>query len=77
RLLLRINKNQTSNGILNHLQDVLVSEDERHCPVFVQYETDESVAQIRLGERCAAPVADDSLKQLQELLGKEHVKMCY
>ena len=77
RLQLSVNQSQTSNGLVEHLGELLPQETEASCPVFIRYETDKASAQIRLGESVNAPLSDDALQALKKELGDKGVRVCY
>ncbi len=82
RLTLSVDKNQTENGLLDKLDELLpttVSSDVNagKCPVFISYETDSEQAELRLGSDVTAPLADEDIKQLKKVLGEDRVKLVY
>jgi DNA polymerase-3 subunit alpha len=82
RLMLKIDKSQTHNGLLDQLDELLpmqadAMQDQARCPVFVAYETDSEKAEIRLGADVSAPLKDDDLKKLRKVLGDDSVKLKY
>ncbi|MEE9302262.1 MAG: OB-fold nucleic acid binding domain-containing protein, partial [Thiotrichaceae bacterium] len=82
RLLMSVKKSQTGNGLVPELKQMLqthhaTTDVERHCPVFVNYATEDTTAQLRLGEAFKAPVTDVELAQMKALLGKGKVYLQY
>ena len=77
RLMLKVHQNQTGNGLLNHLAEILPQNEEMSCPIFINYETENATAQMRLGPEYNAPLDDESLKKLRNLLGEKWVKVSY
>ena len=93
RLLMSVNVSQTGNGLVPALKQLLqmkkveVGEygndyepsenDERNCPVFVNYDTKDTTVQLRLGEAYKAPVSSSEIVKIKELLGKENVRLQY
>jgi len=89
RLMLTVNKEQTTNGLINKLGDLLLGappvQDEQmqapvktaKCPVFVRYETGNEQAELRLGEDVHAPLADEGIKHLKKVLGENNVSLIY
>ncbi|MEE9445176.1 MAG: hypothetical protein V3V19_05880, partial [Cocleimonas sp.] len=53
------------------------SKSQGHCPVFIAYETDDEMVELRLGEAVRAPVSDESIKALKKVLGEERVRLVY
>ena len=76
RLQLSIHKNQTTNGLVEHLSELLPQQ-QATCPVFINYETEDATAQIRLGEEFNAALDNESLQALRKKLGKEAVRVSY
>ncbi len=77
RLQLSVTQSQTKNGLIERLSKLLSQQQEASCPVLIHYKTPEASAQIRLGEKIHAPLADDVLKALRQELGEKAVKICY
>ena len=77
RLQLSVTQSQTENGLIERLSELFSQQQETTCPVFIHYETPQASAQIRLGEKVYAPLADDVLKALRQELGEKAVKICY
>ncbi len=80
-LMLSVDKNQTKNGLLDKLDELLPMQTEENsagqCPVFISYETEDESAQIRLGNSVAAPLHDQGLKSLKKALGEDRVNLVY
>ena len=76
RLQLSINKNQTTNGFVDDLSELLPAQ-QATCPVFINYETEDATAQIRLGEKFNASLDNDLLKTLRKALGQDAVRVSY
>mgnify|MGYP001954968851 CR=1 FL=1 len=66
RLTLNVNKKQTANGLLDKLDEILPNKltndatnseykNTGQCPVFVNYETENEIAELRLGPDVSAP----------------------
>ena len=91
RLQLTIHKSQATNGLLDELDQLLPTriqnkEEQQqstdqmqvgNCPVFVKYETDSEIAELRLGSDVSAPLADDDIKRLRKILGEDKVHLIY
>jgi len=85
RLQLKINTNQTANGLLDQLDELLPSklqntenqEQKTHCPVFIAYETENEKVELLLGSDISAPLGDDDIKQLKKVLGEDQVNLIY
>jgi DNA polymerase-3 subunit alpha len=90
RLQLNIEKNQTANGLLDKLDELLPTHIQSieaqqvanqmqsgNCPVFVRYETDSEKAELRLGADVSAPLGDDDIKLLRKALGEDKVNLIY
>ncbi len=84
RVLLKVNKSQTANGLLDKLDELLPSatigesgKASAQCPVFVAYETDNETAEIRLGTDVTVSLKDDDIKALRKVLGEESVRLMY
>ena len=82
RLTLSIDKSQTANGLLDKLNELLPTRTNDHeefgqCPVFVNYETNNEKAELRLGSDVCAPVGDEELKELRKVLGEDKVNLMY
>ncbi len=83
RLMLKINKSQTANGLLDKLDELLPTQSQAaegkggQCPVFIAYETESEKVHFRLGPNVGAPLADEDLKHLKKILGEENVKLIY
>jgi len=84
RLTLNVDKAQTTNGLLDKLDDLLPSNvtndgnsNAGQCPVFISYETDNETAELRLGSDVSAPLADEDIKKLKKALGEDRVNLIY
>jgi DNA polymerase-3 subunit alpha len=77
RLLLKVTQPLANDATIDVLQRVLQGDERRSCPVFIHYEMEKATAQIRLGEVYSAPIGDTELKEIEQLLGENAVKMCY
>ena len=84
RLLLSIDKNQTNNGLLDKLDELLPTfsadaenKSTAQCPVFIAYDTGDEKAELRLGSDVCAPLSDGDIKRLKKTLGDESVQLIY
>jgi DNA polymerase-3 subunit alpha len=90
RLMIKIDKSQTANGLLDKLDELLparnnqplsqeqqASQNLTQCPVFIAYETENETVELRLGDGVSAPVSDEGIKQLKKTLGSDRVTLVY
>jgi DNA polymerase-3 subunit alpha len=87
RLQLNIDKSQTNNGLLDKLDELLPTRIQSaeyqepiqagNCPVFVSYQTNHEMAELRLGADVSAPLGDDDIKSLRKELGDDKVNLIY
>ena len=77
RLQLAVNKKQANNRLLDDFNKILQTEKNKCCPVLIDYETEEAIAKIRLGEAFHSPLDNETLLLLKQLFGKDKVQVCY
>ncbi|MGK0272516.1 MAG: DNA polymerase-3 subunit alpha [Cocleimonas sp.] len=90
RLNIKVHKNQTANGLLDKLDELLPNKSVNNsdpsqnqqnasasCPVSISYETDSETAELRLGSNVIAPLADEDIKKLKKALGDDRVNLIY
>ena len=84
RLMLNIKKDQTKNGLLDQLDQLLPTQSSQpdkqntaQCPVFISYDTGKEKAEIRLGSDVTAPLSDEEIKTLRKVLGDDAVNLIY
>jgi len=89
RLVLNVEKEQTGNGLLDKLDELLPTQqsqqynpenpdiDKIQCPVFISYKTANEKAELRLGSDVSAPLSDDDIKLLKKELGENNVSLVY
>ena len=76
-LNLTVSQAQAQNGFADQLAGLIPPEGESECPVFINYETAQATAQLRLGPAFKAPLDNHSLETLREHLGKDQVQVYY
>ena len=82
RLLLTVPQAKTGNGLVADLKQIITpspeeGENDRHCPIFVTYVTEQTTAQLRLGRQYKAPVSDTAIVKIKNLLGDNNVHLQY
>jgi DNA polymerase-3 subunit alpha len=77
RLVLKVDKNKAGNGFIKSLAEVLSPFREGHCPVMVDYVGEGANAQIQLGKDWRVRPTDELIRRLDELAGREQVRVEY
>lgn len=84
RLLMSVEQSKTGNGLVSELKALFQSDGEgqgdqkdRHCPVFINYDAEDTTAQLRLGEAFKAPISDVDIERMKDILGKDSVRLQY
>jgi len=77
RVDIKLMPDQTANGFMNHLADVLKPFTEGNCPVWVHYKTEDAVATLALDENWNVQPTDELINRLQNLIDDESVKILY
>ncbi len=77
RLVLKVDKNKAGNGFIKELAEVLSPFREGHCPVMVDYIGQGANAQIQLGKDWRVRPTDELIRRLDELAGREQVRVEY
>ena len=77
RLVLRVDKVKAGNGFIKDLVEVLSPFREGHCPVLVDYIGQGANAQIQLGRDWRVRPTDELIRRLDELTGREQVRVEY
>ena len=77
RLVLSVDEKKAGNGFIKELAEVLSPFREGHCPVLVDYHRPDATAQIQLGRDWRVRPTDELIRRLDELAGREHVRVEY
>lgn len=77
RLVLSVDEKKAGNGFIKELAEVLSPYREGHCPVLVDYQRPDATAQIQLGRDWRVRPTDELIRRLDELAGREHVRVEY
>jgi len=77
RLVLKVDKSKAGNGFIKELAEVLSPFREGHCPVMVDYIGEGANAQIQLGKDWRVRPTDELIRRLDELAGREQVRVEY
>jgi DNA polymerase-3 subunit alpha len=77
RLVLKVDEKRAANGFVKELARVLSPYREGHCPVLVNYQRADATAQIQLGREWRVRPTDELIRRLDELAGKDQVRVEY
>jgi DNA polymerase-3 subunit alpha len=77
RLVLKVDKIKAGNGFIKELAEVLSPFREGHCPVLVDYIGQGANAQIQLGRDWRVRPTDELIRRLDDLAGREQVRVEY
>ncbi|MCK5726846.1 MAG: DNA polymerase III subunit alpha [Thiotrichaceae bacterium] len=68
---------QVTEGLADKLAELLYTDDEHSCPVYINYQAENSRVKIVLGDDYKAPITDDILQSLRETDGVARVQIVY
>ncbi|NOX91665.1 MAG: DNA polymerase III subunit alpha, partial [Gammaproteobacteria bacterium] len=77
QLVLTVDQQKAGNGFIRGLSEVLDPYRQGHCPVRVDYRQAGAVAQIQLGAGWRVRPTDELMRRLDELVGREQVRVEY
>ena len=77
QLVLKVDEKKAGNGFIRELTQVLDPYREGHCPVQVDYQQASATAQIQLGANWRVRPTDELMRRLDELVGREQVRVEY
>jgi len=77
QLVLKVDQQKAGNGFIRGLSEVLGSYREGHCPVRVDYQQAGATAQIQLGAGWRVRPTDELIRRLDELVGREQIRVEY
>jgi DNA polymerase-3 subunit alpha len=77
RLVLQVEQSRAGNGFIGELAQVLSPYREGHCPVQLDYQRPDACAQIQLGPEWRVRPTDELIRRLDELAGKDRVRVEY
>lgn len=64
-------------GMSEKLSQLLYADDDRSCPVHINYQAKDCRAQLVLGDEYKSPITDEVLQQLREVEGVREVRIVY
>jgi len=77
QLVLKVDQQKAGNGFIRGLSEVLGPFRQGHCPIRVDYLQTSASAQIQLGANWRVRPTDELMRRLDELVGREQVKVEY
>jgi DNA polymerase-3 subunit alpha len=77
RLVIDVDDALAGNGFVGSLKEILSSELNGQCPVFLNYAGQQASAEIALGEEWRINPTDAIIDRLYNLAGKQHVHVVY
>ena len=77
RLVIDVEEHQAGNGFAGELAQRLAPFREGVCPVWIEYHAPTARAQLALGQEWRVHPSDELLHRLQELAGKDRVRVVY
>ncbi len=77
QLVLKVDQQKAGNGFIRGLSEVLDPFRQGHCPIRVDYQQAGASAQIQLGANWRVRPTDELMRRLDELIGREQVKVEY
>ena len=77
QLVLKVDQQKAGNGFVRGLSEVLGPYREGHCPVRVDYQQAGATAQIQLGAGWRVRPTDELIRRLDELVGREQIRVEY
>ena len=75
--ILNCNHNEVKQGMCDGLKTLLYADDDRNCPVHINYRAKDCRAQLVLGDDYKSPITDEVLQQLREMDGVAEVRIVY
>jgi DNA polymerase-3 subunit alpha len=77
RIVLRVDKAKAGNGFIRELTQVLSPYREGHCPICLDYRQPKAKGQIQFGPEWRVRPTDELIRRLDELAGRERVRVEY
>ncbi|MCF6337086.1 MAG: DNA polymerase III subunit alpha [Gammaproteobacteria bacterium] len=77
QLVLTVDQQKAGNGFIRGLTEVLDPFRQGHCPIRVDYQQAGASAQIQLGANWRVRPTDELMRRLDDLVGREQVKVEY
>ena len=77
QLVLKVDEKKAANGFIRELAQVLGPYREGHCPIRVDYRRPDATASIQLGAEWRVRPTDELIRRLDELAGREQVRIEY
>jgi DNA polymerase-3 subunit alpha len=77
QLVLKVDEAKAGNGFIRELAEVLGPYREGHCPVRVDYLRPDASAQIQLGAGWRVKPTDELIRRLDDLAGRDQVRVEY
>jgi len=77
QLVLKVDQQKAGNGFIRGLSEVLDPFRQGHCPIRVDYQQAGASVQIQLGASWRVRPTDELMRRLDELIGREQVKVEY
>jgi len=77
QLVLKVDQKKAGNGFIRSLTEVLAPYRDGHCPVCVDYQQTGAVVKIQLGANWRVTPTDALMRKLDNLIGREGVRVEY